>query len=194
MRSLEGSDLDFRIRKSRSDPSAVEQAIQFLRDRILAAAGAKHVRLSDAEIRTLSFSEVNGTPEDADCAGEVDAQIGADVYEDKITRLIRAAYKQDVTDGRKEEWKAHMRVLRDEDYYVLVMAEQAGVFKGRIPWKTMVSLDDVVMGVVGVAGVAFFFSPFWSALSGNVQIVLIVAWAAALWLIGEWGSRRIGNK
>jgi len=173
---------------------AVEQAIQFLRDRILAAAAATHTALSDAEIKTLAYSELTATPEERDVASEVDAQIGSDAYERKIASLIRAAYRQDVADGRKEEWKAQMRVLRDQDFYVLVMAEQAGAFKGRLPWKSVLSPELILMGVITVAGIAFCVGPLWSALSGTVQIVLFLAWIAALWLIAERNRSRIGRE
>jgi len=82
---------------------AVKQAIAFLRDRILAAAAEKHVTLSDAEVRLLSWSEVSGMPDDAEVVSEVDEK----AYEAKITRLIKTAYKGDIAQGMKAEWKAH---------------------------------------------------------------------------------------
>src|SRR5579864_1932677 len=104
------------------DHTAVEQAKQFLKDRILATAAAKRVTLSAAEVAMLTYSEPDATPEERDFASEVDAQIGEQAYERKVTSLIRAAYKHDVAQGMNSEWMAHMRALQPEDYYVLVMA------------------------------------------------------------------------
>jgi hypothetical protein len=173
----------------------VERAKEFFRDRILAAAVANNTALSRAEIAMLTYSELDATAEQHDIAHEVDTHIGEEAYERKIESLIRAAYKHDVAHGMKNEWKAHLRALREEDLYVLIMAERAGVFKrGGSSWHALLSLDVICFAALVGAGVTFFMGIGIDAVSSDsVRVVLFLLWIAALWTVGEWSRRRIGR-
>jgi len=103
----------------------VEQAMAFLKTRILAQAAEEGVGLSSVESASLMYSEPNATPEERDLMDKVDAETGTVPYEEKITRLIRNAYRSDVARGAKAEWDRSLRALRYEDRYVLVMVREA---------------------------------------------------------------------
>jgi len=175
----------------------VAHAKEFLRDRILAAAAANNTALSGAEIAMLTYSAPEATPDQHEIAREVDTQIGEEVFEQRIERLIRSAYKHDVAHGMEDEWKAHLRALRRDDWYVLIMAERAGVFKGGgTSWYALPSLDMVCFAAVAAVGFAFFFSGIGidTITSDGVRVVLFVVWIAALWTVGERSRRRIGGR
>ena len=174
----------------------VQAAKAFLRDRILAAAAARHVPLSSAEIAILTYSEPDATPEERACADEVDARIGEHAYERKIEGLIRSAYRRDCAAGMKAEWKAQMRALRKEDMYVLIMAENAGVYKSAaLGLSGFLSPDFICLALVAGAGFAFFFLGVGidAVSSDAARFALFVGWIGAIWMVGEWSRRRIGR-
>ena len=62
-----------------------------------------------------------------------DNEYEGDAYEAKIARLLRRAYEGDAKLGQKHRWDDAVRALRSEDWYILVMLQQAGI-KGATGW------------------------------------------------------------
>src|SRR5579864_7759918 len=112
---------------------AVQRAINFLKDRIVAEAAEQKVSLSKAEIAGLTYSEPAATPAQRELIDQVDADIGAEVYEQKIAELIGQAYHRDVERGAKQDWDACLDALSNEDFYVLVMVQGAGLRRAMLP-------------------------------------------------------------
>jgi hypothetical protein len=102
------------------------EAKKFLAEKITLEAAMEETPLSDGEQKLLLFSEQDPespTPEDI----PDDLLYGDNKeYEQRVTRLLRAAYKRD-KDNRLE-WERYadaMRTLKDSDHYILVMAVPA---------------------------------------------------------------------
>lgn len=172
----------------------VEQAKQFLKNRIEHEAVRRRVVLSVAEVALLTCSEPNATDEERWYADDVDEKIGSEKYETKITMLIRQAYKQDLSEGQNREWDDAMRALRGEDLYVLVMASEAGVKganTGPSRYVDLLTVDVLSLAALGCAGCLFFFTPLGKVLKSDaLRAVFFVVWLAALWLVGEWSKSR----
>jgi len=173
----------------------IEQAMQFLKDRILDEAAHQQVKLTPAEVATLTYSEPVATSEQRNLADQVDAEIGGDAYEKKISSLIRDVYRRDVAEGMKARWDESLQSLRGEDLYVLVMVANAGVENASIAdlqwYKSFLRLDFLCLAGIGIAGGLFFFTSLGSAVKSDaVRAVLFFAWVAAMWGIGEWSRRR----
>src|SRR5579864_6010162 len=102
------------------------EAKRFLAEKITLEASVEGVPLSDAEQKLLLFSE-----EDPDSPGPEDIPdyvLDADEveYEEKIIRLLRAAYKRDKDNPlERERYKDAMRTLEDSDHYIMAMAVPA---------------------------------------------------------------------
>jgi hypothetical protein len=99
-------------------------ARQFLIDKIVDQAGRTDMPLSNVEERMLQLNL--DRPESA--AGipvEVLEDAGHE-YEGKIARLLQAAYSRD---GRapeeQEKYREAIRVLKDTDHYILIIAADA---------------------------------------------------------------------
>lgn len=181
---------------SRPTQFEVEAAKQFLKSRIVASAAQKQVTLSDAEIATLTYSEQTANEREREFADEVDATIGADQYENKIAGLIRDAYRDDVSRGVEAEWRQHLNALRYEDLYVLVMVRAAGIAGApsgiAAIAESLLRIETVLLGAVGVVGLVLFFTPLRSFLRTDFSRgAAFVAWLVTLWVVGAWSKRRI---
>jgi hypothetical protein len=106
-------------------PSAcqpAESAKQFLISKVLRQADSDGVLLSDLEKRM-----------------------------GKIARLLLRAYQQDSKLGQKRRWEDAVRALRSEDWYILVMLQQAGI-KPAVGWHiTMLCLCAGVETLVALS-------------------------------------------
>ncbi len=114
-----------------------ESAKEFLISKVLRQADDDGVLLSDLERRMLSFSEGTASAEDIDVAEQFENEHDSNAYEAKIARLLRRAYDRDATLGQKNRWRDTVRALRSEDWYILVMLQQAGI-KGAAGWHIVI--------------------------------------------------------
>ena len=110
-----------------------ESAKQFLISKVLSEAVSDGVMLSDFEKQMLDFLE--GAASTADI--EADSEYDSDAYEAKIARLLRRAYQQDAKLGQTHQWQEALNALGSEDWYILVMLQQAGI-KGAVGWNIAV--------------------------------------------------------
>jgi hypothetical protein len=104
-------------------------ALDFLVSRIAAEAESEGSPLSEIERKMLYFSETAPTPPDImEANGVFDRDYNSDEYEKKIARLIGSTKQRfRKTDKQNlDAWSDAIRSLKKEDYYLLVMINQAG--------------------------------------------------------------------
>ena len=104
-----------------------DSAKKFLLAKISDQAAHNGVSLDDIEKRMFLFSEVSGNP-DFEANEIFDEKYDDKTYESKVTKLLRRAYAHDKrTDAGKREWQDGLGVVSKEDFYGLVMVDQAGI-------------------------------------------------------------------
>lgn len=109
---------------------SAREAKAFLASQVAEQAQRDHVHLSEVEQKMLSFSETDWTlPDMSEVSQEFDRDCDQDQYEEKVTTLIRHAYKRALKGSRDdyENWWSAIRLLSSEDHYVLVMIRLAGL-------------------------------------------------------------------
>jgi hypothetical protein len=114
-----------------------ESAKQFLISKVLRQAVNDGVVLSDFEERMLSFSEGAASAADIETVANFASEYDSDAYEAKIARLLHRAYQHDAKLGQTHQWQDALNALRSEDWYILVMLQQAGI-KGAVGWNITV--------------------------------------------------------
>jgi hypothetical protein len=141
---------------------APDSAKQFLLSKVTDQANRDSVALDEIERRMFLFSEVSGNP-DFEAQEKFDSDNDSKIYESKVTKLLRRSYARDKkTEDGRASWKAALKALNREDFYGLVMVDQAkiprvdvglGVFLlGMLPF---VLVEFVVVG----AGFIVVFQP-----------------------------------
>lgn len=162
-----------------------EQARQFLIRRVMEQASQEQVVLSPVEQRMLGFSEsMDGEP-DLDAAEEFEQQEDAAGFEKKISVLVRHAYKIDKQAGRDHEWKQALDTLRDSDFYLLVMVQQAGL---RVPVSWASALPDRTILLLCIFLAVFFcggYVVFFRLRDHSIQLPALLVWLAALWFLSR---------
>lgn len=108
--------------------NAVEAAKKFLVAKLLEQAALDGVPISDIEKRMFLFSETSEDPPDFEAVEKFDENYDDEEYEAKIVKLLKRAFTRDKqTREAKDLWKNHLAALKDEDFYGLVMVDQAGI-------------------------------------------------------------------
>ena len=158
--------------------TSVANAKEFLVDRIAAEADREGLPLSEIEKAMLAFSEAGATAEQLEKARSFERDCDDKEYEDRIARLARAVYDRDVASGRKAEWDEALDELASEDFYLMVMLEQAGIVKMtshlRLPdWRLLAGFAPALVCVTLAAAVAFL--PLGSRIIPNDMLRLGVA-------------------
>lgn len=105
-----------------------ESAKEFLLAKVLEQAALDGASISDIEKRMFLFSETSQNPPDFEAEEKFSTEYAEDAFETKISQLLKRAYARDkkVPDA-KALWKEHLDALADEDFYGLVMVDQAGI-------------------------------------------------------------------
>jgi len=132
-----------------SPSPAAESAKEFLISKVLEQADDDGIVLSELERRMLRFSEGTASEDDIEAAEQFENEHDSDAYEAKIARLLRRAYERD---GQKNRWHAAVRALRSEDWYILVMLQQAGI-KGAAGWH--VAILGICAGLELLIGLSY---------------------------------------
>jgi hypothetical protein len=118
-------------------PPTPDEARRFIIERIVAEAEREGFPLSSNERRMLNWSEV-----EPDCIAEPELaealarEISDQDYEAKVSRLVAAAYDQEVSAvaTARESYRAAYSVLKRGDYYLMVMIDEALRAKLRRWW------------------------------------------------------------
>ena len=85
----------------------------------------------------LNFSEDAASAADLEAVANFDSDYDSDAYEAKIARLLRRAYQHDAKLGQTHQWQDALNALGGDDWYILVMLQQAGI-KGAVGWNIAV--------------------------------------------------------
>ena len=177
--------------------TSVASAKQFLVGRIAAEAERERAPLNEIEQNMLAFSEAGASEQELESARAFERDFDDKEYEGRIARLARIVYDRDVAAGRKAEWDEALDELESEDFYLMVMLEQAGIVKTtshlRLPdWRLLVGFAPALACVALAAAVAF--SPLGSRLIPNDTLRLVVAVVLLLapFALGKLRGRRAG--
>ena len=134
-------------------------AAQFIVDKIVEQAEAESISLSEVERKMLLFSESSPTLSDIAEVNEVfDRDYDRPEYEKKITGLIRniqPAVRENSDATRM--WNEAIKSLRGEDYYFMVMLNEAGT-RGRPRGDLIRLIVTAVIIVCVMLAIAFFFT------------------------------------
>jgi hypothetical protein len=99
---------------------SAREAKEFLASQIAEQAQRDKVQLSIIEQKMLYFSETDWTLSDMSMISqEFDRVYDQDQYEEKVTTLVRHAYKRALKGHRDdyENWRSAIRLLSREDHY-----------------------------------------------------------------------------
>jgi hypothetical protein len=148
--------------------NSVAAALGFLSSRVAEEARKDLVRLTDIELKQLSFSAETATADDIAAARAFDETHDRYEFEAKITKLLRSAFHGDVQHGMRATWEKNLAALRNHDIYVLVMVDEAGIPRPKpnvrlIPSRAISSMalvrrsPDILAGLITVCGALYFF-------------------------------------
>jgi hypothetical protein len=129
-----------------------ESAKQFLISKVLRQAVSEGVMLSDIEKQMLDFSEGAASAAGIEAVANFDSEYDSDAYEAKIARLLRRAYQHDAKLGQTHQWQDALNALRSEDWYILVMLQQAGI-KGNLGWD--ITVLCICAGIETLIGLSY---------------------------------------
>jgi hypothetical protein len=171
-----------------------DSAKQFLLSKLTEQAMHDGVVLDEIEKKMFLFSESSGGT-DLEAQQKFDAAYDSKTYEAKITKLLRRSYARDKQTGDdKEYWKPALKALAREDFYGLVMVDQAGISRSReglwqfemelLPFE-MVELAVIAVGflVVFAPGALHLKLPDWARWAAYPLFVWLV------WYIGRTFQR-----
>jgi hypothetical protein len=113
--------------KSPEERFKAQQAKEFLIYQIVEEARRENVELSEVERKMLYFTETEETlPNILEVNDQFERENDASAYEEKISDLIRNAYKRSrETPEGANRWKRAVSDLHKEDHYLLVMVDKA---------------------------------------------------------------------
>ena len=142
--------------------SNAREAKEFLAERIVSQARRDGVSLTEIERKMLYFSETYWTlPDMAEVSAEFDRDYDQDEYETKIAGLVRGIEQELIEDEEADRsWENAVRVLRDEDHYLVVLidgANEAEVKAGRPPGDFLKLVLTALLVIAVAFAVMWFF-------------------------------------
>jgi hypothetical protein len=171
----------------------VESAKQFLFNRLIQQASLDEIVLSDLEKRMFLFSELSPNP-DWEANEKFEAEYDDSEYEKKVAKLLRHAYAHDVKDPvAKNVWQECLKALRKEDFYGLVMVDQAKIPRPKNLLAIIPKLDAraicpllLQLGILALA-FAVLLSRVGSAflVSDGLKLAAFIFLTVAAWSLGE---------
>jgi hypothetical protein len=176
-----------------------ESAKQFLLSRLREQASRDGVALDEIERRMFLFPESSGRP-DLEANEKFDKNYGSNTYESKIARLLGRAYADGrTTEGIRASWEGALKAPGSEDFYGLVMVDQAGIprVRGLEVERVDENLGRVLLGMLPLAlaeigllavGCVLVFQPFRFGLHLPDWFRLLLM-PLFFWLF--WYARRI---
>ncbi len=165
--------------------SGAREAKEFLVTGIVAQAQREGVPISEVERKMLYFSETAWTlPGIMEVSNRFDRECDPQEYEKKIARLIRNARKRARKVDRQdfEAWSDAIRVLSEEDHYLLVMVEEAGALVR--PRGDLLKLWGAGLAVACIGLLVASLSDRYIKLTRESWRIL--AWAIAVCVAGAY--------
>jgi hypothetical protein len=178
--------------------AAVTKAKDFIVERIVNEARRGNVSLTDLEVQILGFAEPSASAGNKEAAAVFGHDFDHEAYESKIAQLLNNVYERDLEGGLKPDWDRHLDEIADEDMYLLVMLERAGIMKTTtsliLPdWRMARGLVPTLIFVA--LGIVAAFTPFGARLVPSIFLrlgILVVLWSAPF-LIGWLRKRSSGS-
>lgn len=173
-----------------------DSAKQFLLSKIDEQARRDGVALDEIERRMFLFSESSGKP-DFEANEKFDKEYDSDAYESKVAKLLGRSFARDrKTEDGKASWKDGLKALSREDFYGLVMVDQAKIPRQReIPGVDeslgafLVELLPLALVEIGVlvVGSVLVFQParFGLHLPDWSRLLLMPLFFWLLWYVGK---------
>lgn len=165
-----------------------DSAKQFLLSKLTEQASRDGVALDEIERRMFLFSESAGSP-DLDAQEESDKDCGSRTYESKVAKLLRGSYARDKqTQDGKGSWKAALRALSREDFYGLVMVDQAGIPRVDVGlWKFFIGMLPLALAELLVVGIGLVFQllALRSHLPDWFRLLLLPLFLWLFWYVGK---------
>ena len=146
-----------------------KQAKQFFIDKILFQAQKDRMSLSEAEQYMLGWTETEGGFElNQKLIDEFDKQTTPEIYESKISTLIKHAYDSDALSepGKGKIYRDAYHVLSQGDHYLLVMIKKA-LQEIRDDRKSDLWLKDKLLLIM--TGLGLTLVPFFTAIYFNLS-------------------------
>ncbi len=185
----------------------IDLAKQFLLSKVEEEAQREGVQLSEIEKRMFMFSETSGAKPDFEASERFDAEYDGDEYESKIAKLLRQSYGRDKESaGGKTPWKEALDCLKDEDFYGLVLIDQAGIRSrsitdlppdASISVRNIFSAKDILFLLIEVSvlavGVEVVFDPLgWKLVHADwLKLLLMGVFMALIWSIAKIYERKM---
>ncbi len=165
-------------------------AKQFLLSKLTEQAMHDGVVLDEIEKKMFLFSEASGSP-DFEAQETFDKDYDPKAYESKVTKLLRLSYARDKrAENRKASWKAALKALSKEDFYGLVMVDQAKIPRvNRALWIFFLGMLPLVLCELAIVGIGFIvvFQP--SALRLRMpdwfRLLLLPVFFWLFWYVGK---------
>jgi hypothetical protein len=180
----------------------VESAKQFLLNRLIQQASLDEIVLSDLEKRMFFFSELSANP-DWEANEKFEAEYDDSEYEKKVAKLLRHAYSHDVKNPLvKNAWQECLKALSKEDFYGLVMVDQAKIPRPK-NLSTFLSTFDtgstyLMLLQLGILALAFgvVLNRIGSSVlvSDGSRLGAFAFLVAAAWGVGEFYRRWEGKR
>jgi|ERR1017187_331549 hypothetical protein len=173
---------------------SVAKAKKFLVNRVLDQAKRDEVPLTEVETLMLGFAEPSAGAKDMEAAAVFEREYNDEEYEAKIAGLLQRAYKRDKERDKVAAWDEALTDLAEEDMYLLVMLERAGIgpsnpFSYMLDWRFFVALLPACIAVG--AGIVLAFTPFGAQLVPNdlLRLLLLLLLLAAPLMIDKIGRK-----
>ncbi len=173
----------------------VANAKRFIADRLVDEAKRQGVDLTDVEVRMLGFAEASASSEDMEVAAVFERDYDDMEYESKIAKLLRCVYKRDIESGMKPDWDRFFEDIAEEDMYLFVMLERAGIqrsspFSLFSDWRFYWGLVPTILLVA--TGMVVAFSQFAARFipNGFLRLGLALVLLLAPLFMSKMGSSR----
>lgn len=171
-----------------------DSAKLFLLSKLDEQASNDGVALDEIERRMFLFSE-SGRP-DFEANEKFEKDYGSNEYEVKVAKLLARSYARDKkTEDGKASWNAALKALSREDFYGLVMVDQAKIpRKNDAIWTVLLGMLPLVLVEIGllVVGSILVFEPsrFGLYLPEWFRLLLLPFFFWLFWYVGKVFGRR----
>jgi hypothetical protein len=172
-----------------------DSAKEFLLSKLGEQASHDSIVLDDIERRVFLFSESSGKP-DFEANEKFDKEYDPSTYESKVAKLLGRAYARDKeTEDGRASWKAALTALEGEDFYGLVMVDQAKIPRvdslrvDQSLWRFLIGLLPLALVEIGflVVGCVLVFQPsrLGLRLPDWFRLLLMPLFFWLLWYVGR---------